>query len=221
MPNLLSDSDDDNTPMSKLFGRQRPIHALLGGGQVADVLLWRNKKVSATLLVGIAVIWFLFEVVEYNLVTLLSQFFITSMLVIFIWFKSADTFNWTTTPRIPEMISKESTFRDVSSTLHAKFNHFLSSFLYVACGNDPKLFFLAIVSLWILSVIGYYFSCLNLLFFGLLSLETLPFLYERYEEEVDYFAGRVNRRMRKMYKNFDSNFLGKIPKGPLKEKKDM
>jgi len=61
---------------------------------VADVLLWENKKVSAALSVGMTVLWLLFEVAEYNLVTLFSHISIATMLIVFIWFTTADFFNW-------------------------------------------------------------------------------------------------------------------------------
>lgn len=33
MPIFSSDSEDDVAPVGKLFGRERPVHALLGGGK--------------------------------------------------------------------------------------------------------------------------------------------------------------------------------------------
>ncbi|GFS30369.1 hypothetical protein Acr_00g0011510 [Actinidia rufa] len=54
---------------------------------------------------------------------------------------------------------------------------------------------------------------------GCLCVEMLPYLYERYEEEVDDLVERVNHRMRKSYKKFDSEFLRKIPRGLVKDKK--
>ena len=50
-------------------------------------------------------------------------------------------------------------------------------------------------------------------------METLPYLYTRYEGEVDYHAGQMTRKMSKMYKRFDSRVLNKIPRGPVKDKK--
>ncbi|KAM0030402.1 hypothetical protein Hdeb2414_s0018g00536681 [Helianthus debilis subsp. tardiflorus] len=40
------------TEFNKLFGRQKPVHHILGGGKPADVLLLRNKKISASVLFG-------------------------------------------------------------------------------------------------------------------------------------------------------------------------
>ncbi|KAL2482047.1 Reticulon-like protein B9 [Forsythia ovata] len=213
-----SDSDHGSAPRTRFFGREKPLHAVLGGGRVADVLLWKDTRISAAILFGSAAIWFLFEVVEYNFVTLFCHIFITTMLVIFIWSTGADFFNWNP-PSIPKIILEDSAIRDVASIIHKKFNYFLSELLYVASGNNPKLFFLTIVSLWIISVIGSSVSTLNLLFFGLLCLEILPFLYEKYEDEVDDLVSKINRRMKRRYKKFEVEVLGKIPRGTVKDQK--
>ncbi|XP_021292402.1 reticulon-like protein B9 [Herrania umbratica] len=213
-----SESDDETIPRVKLFGRERPMHAILGGGKVADVLLWRERNLSASLLIGVTAIWFLFEVVEYNFVTLLCHISITTMLVIFIWCMTADYFGWTR-PKIPELLSNEHAFREVVSAFHWRFNQFLSKFLHIAGGKEPVHFFLVIVSLYIISVIGSYFDFVNLLFIGFLCMETLPYLYTKYENEVDYHAGKMTRRASKLYRRFDSRVLNKIPRGPVKEKK--
>ncbi|WOH03389.1 hypothetical protein DCAR_0622786 [Daucus carota subsp. sativus] len=218
MPIFSSDSEDEVAQSSQLFSRERSVHALLGGGQVADVLLWRDRKVSSAIMAAVTVAWFLFEVVEYNFITLLCHIFITSMLVIFIWSTAADLFNWAP-PQIPKIVLQDSSFRDVALTFHIKFNQLLSTFIYIACGNNLKLFAMAVLLLWLVSLIGNYISSLNLLFLGILSLETLPFLYERYQKEVDYFGGKVYRKMRKIYKKFDSTVLDKIPRGPINGKK--
>ena len=60
---------------------------------VADVLLWKDKRISAAILVGIGLIWFLFEVSEYSFLTLLCHISISALLVIFVWHKGAETFN--------------------------------------------------------------------------------------------------------------------------------
>ena len=60
----------------------------------ADLLLWKNKNVSAGVLLGMTVIWFLFEGVEYNFITLLCHITITTMLVLFIWSIVADILKW-------------------------------------------------------------------------------------------------------------------------------
>lgn len=58
------------------------------------MLLWRDRNLSAGLLIGISAIWFLFEIVEYNFVTLLCHLSIATMLVFFIWCYGAEIFRW-------------------------------------------------------------------------------------------------------------------------------
>ncbi|CAI9761975.1 unnamed protein product [Fraxinus pennsylvanica] len=195
-------------------GRQKPLHAILGGGTVADILLWRNKNLSAAILIGFTVIWFLFEVVEYNFVTLFCHVSLAVMLVVFAWSNGAIIVD-RNPPDLRALIIPESSFR-WSLT---KINRFLLRFYDVSSGKDLKTFFMAIAFLWIFSGIGNYFNSLNLLYIGFLCLATLPALYERYRDEVDYLASVGNKDMKKLYKKFDTKFLNKIPRGPVKEKK--
>nr|GMC51511.1 reticulon-like protein B9 [Ipomoea batatas] len=218
MATYPSDSSDDYTaPNTKLFRRERPLHEALGGGKVADILLWRDRRVSGAILSAVAGVWYLFEVVEYNFVTLLCHILITTMLLLFIWSTGAHVFGWSP-PKIPEMLFQESTFINFASILHKNLNKFLPMFFEIACGYDAKLFLVAMLSLWILSLIGNCISTLNLLFLGILCVETLPIFYEKYEEEVEDYAGKMYRQMRKMYKRIDNEYLRKIPRGPVKEK---
>lgn len=48
---------------------------------------------------------------------------------------------------------------------------------------------------------------------------TLPVMYEMYEDDVDRVAGKLVRKMKKLYRNVDSNVLSKIPRGTVKNKK--
>ena len=57
----------------------------------ADVFLWRNKKVSAGVLGFATAIWVLFELAEYNLLTLVCHILILSLALLFLW-SNAHTF---------------------------------------------------------------------------------------------------------------------------------
>ncbi|RRT72970.1 hypothetical protein B296_00020147 [Ensete ventricosum] len=57
-----SDSDDEKSKASevaeavkskifRLFGREKPVHRILGGGKPADVFLWKNKKASGIVII--------------------------------------------------------------------------------------------------------------------------------------------------------------------------
>lgn len=49
-------------------------------------------------------------------------------------------------------------------------------------------------------------------------METLPFLYERYEEEVDDLASKIYTQMARTYKKFEVDVLRKIPRAAMKDK---
>ncbi|XP_004238895.2 reticulon-like protein B14 [Solanum lycopersicum] len=219
MPIYSSDSDDPHPSHSAptrrfLAHNNRPMHAILGGGKVADILLWRDKTITGSILIGFTLIWSLFEVMEYNIVTLLCHISMSIMLILFIWSMGAGFVDWSP-PDLRAFMISDSTFR----WLCRKFNSVLVKFYEISSGKDFRNFFLAITFLWVLSVIGSYFSSLNLLYLGFVCLATLPALYERYHNEVDYIVSQGNQDMKKLYNKFDNEVLNKIPRGPVKQKK--
>ncbi|KAJ7006274.1 hypothetical protein NC653_005583 [Populus alba x Populus x berolinensis] len=79
--------------INRLFGRQKPVHHLLGGGKSADVLLWRNKKISAGVLTGATAIWVLFEWLNYHLLSLICFALALGMLAQFVWINASGLMN--------------------------------------------------------------------------------------------------------------------------------
>ena len=57
----------------------------------ADIFLWRNKKLSAGALGVATVIWVLFELLEYNVLTLVCHLLILALAILFLW-SNATTF---------------------------------------------------------------------------------------------------------------------------------
>ncbi|URE24267.1 Reticulon, partial [Musa troglodytarum] len=184
-----SDSDDEKSKASevaeavkskifRLFGREKPLHRILGGGKPADVFLWKNKKASAIVLGGATAIWVLFELMEYHLLTLICHCLILSLAILFLW-SNATTFINKSPPHIPEVIA----------------------------------------GLWVLSVIGNCCNFLTLFYIAFVTLHTVPFLYDKYEDQVDSFAEKATVEFKKHYAVIHAKYLSKIPRGPLKDKK--
>ncbi|URE00335.1 Reticulon-like protein [Musa troglodytarum] len=91
-----SSSDSDNEKPSahvstkkRLFGRKEPVHAILGGGKSADIILWRNKQQSGSILAGVTVIWLLFEWIGYHLLTFICHSLILLLAVSYLWSNAA------------------------------------------------------------------------------------------------------------------------------------
>ncbi|KAL6615832.1 hypothetical protein ACP70R_038102 [Stipagrostis hirtigluma subsp. patula] len=210
-------SDPNHGRLGGPFHRHKSIHKLLGGGKVADILLWKDRKLSAGVLAGATLIWYLFDVVEYNIIPLLCQIATFAMLVIFIWSNAAPLLN-IAPPRIPEVIISEHAFQQTAMTIHHKLAYTAAALYDIACGKDLKKFLLVVGSLLILSEIASSYSFTSLLYLGILCAHTLPALYQRYETEVDHLAARGSEDIKKFYKKIDSNLLNKIPRGPVKTK---
>uniref|UniRef100_A0ACD5TE61 Uncharacterized protein n=1 Tax=Avena sativa TaxID=4498 RepID=A0ACD5TE61_AVESA len=217
-----SDDDDDrsapNVTVRTPLRRRRSIHRLLGGRKVADVLLWRDRNVSAGILAGATATWFLFDVAEYNAVTLLCHAVLLGMLLLFLWNVAAPLVD-RAPPRIPEVIVSEHAFREAALTVHRKLEHSVAVLYDVACGKDLKKFLSVIGSLWVLAVIGENCSFTTLLFVGFLCALTVPALYERYEIEVDHLVAKGGEDLERFYRKVDSNVLNKIPRGPVKTRR--
>ncbi|KAH7840048.1 hypothetical protein Vadar_011988 [Vaccinium darrowii] len=219
-----SDSDDDkkSSPLKsnvyRIFGREKPVHKVLGGGKPADIFLWRDKKISGGLLGGATAIWVLFELLEYHLLTLVCHGLILALAVLFLW-SNASSFIKKSRPSIPEVNIPEEPVLEFASALTTETNRAFKVLREIALGRDLKKFLSVIAGLFILSTLGSCCSCLTLFYIAFVLLHTVPVLYEKYEDQVDGFAEKAMIEIKKQYAVFDAKVLSKIPKGPLKGKK--
>ncbi|KAL0318063.1 UNVERIFIED_CONTAM: Reticulon-like protein B1 [Sesamum angustifolium] len=222
-----SDSDDDKIKSAaaavkakiyRLFGREKPVHKVLGGGKPADIFLWRDKKVSAGVLGVATALWVLFELLEYHLLTLVCHILILGLAILFLW-SNACTFINKSPPKIPQVILPEDIVLGVASALRIEVNRAFAILRDIASGRDLKRFLVVIAGLWVFSILG---SCLN--FLTLFYICKFCFVahctcaFEKYEDKVDAFAEKAEAELKKQYAVFNVKVLSKIPKGPLKAK---
>ncbi|XP_057470149.1 reticulon-like protein B3 [Actinidia eriantha] len=133
-----SDFDDEKSPSLSsvkantkcLFGREQPLHKVLGGGKPADVLLSRDKKVSGGVL-GVATA--LFELLEYHLLTLACHILIFALAILFVWSNAS-----TIISRFPPQILDDVVL-GVVSALRVEISRALAV-LDIASGMDMKKF---------------------------------------------------------------------------------
>lgn len=53
------------------------------------------------------------------------------------------------------------------------------------------------------------------------ALETIPMLYELYEEELNYAASKSGMNMKRAFDKFNSKVINKIPKANAKTRRHM
>ncbi|CAI0444688.1 unnamed protein product, partial [Linum tenue] len=234
-----SDSDHDDHPkkssspaspssmkskIKRLFGREQPVHKVLGGGKPADVFLWRNKKISGGVLGGATAAWVLFELLEYHLLTLVCHALILALAVLFLWSNASAFINnfsifLRTPPRIPQVHLPEDPVLQFAAALRNEINRGLATLREVASGRDLKKFLAIIAGLWVLSIVGSWCNFLTLFYIVFVLLHTVPVFYEKYEDKVDALGEKAWIEIKKQWAVFDAKVLSKIPKGPLKDKK--
>ncbi|GFP91469.1 reticulon-like protein b5 [Phtheirospermum japonicum] len=226
-----SSSDSDSEPKEetaspspvkekvyRLFGREKPVHKAFGGGKPADIFLWRNKKISASVLGVATAVWVLFELLEYHLLTLVCHISILALSLLFLW-SNVTTFINKKPPHIPEVRLPADLFAEVAMALRVEINRALVVLREIASGRDLKKFLLVVFGLWALSIMGSFVNFLTLFYIVFVLLHTVPVLYEKYDDKIDAFAEKASIEIKKQYAVFDSKVLGKIPRGPFDKKR--
>ncbi|XP_047969480.1 reticulon-like protein B2 [Salvia hispanica] len=203
----------------RLFGREKPVHKVLGGGQPADVFLWRDKKVSAGVLGGATASYVLFDVLEYHFLTLLCHGLMLGLVGLFLW-SSANTFIKKSAPHIPQVIIPAEPVMKCASALRIEINRGFAVLRDIASGKDLKKFLSVIAGLWVLSLVGDCCDFLTLLYTITVTAFSVPILYEKYEDKVDFYGEKALAELKKQYALFDAKVLSKIPRALKDKKKD-
>uniref|UniRef100_A0ACD5VVM5 Uncharacterized protein n=1 Tax=Avena sativa TaxID=4498 RepID=A0ACD5VVM5_AVESA len=210
---------DAKDKMFRLFGREQPIHKVLGGGKPADVFMWRNKNISAGVLGGATAVWIIFELLGYHLLAFLCHGLIFSLGVLFLW-SNASSFINKSPPQIPEVIIPEDLVLNIALSTRHEINRAFANLRQIALGHDIKKFLIVIAGLWLLSILGSCCNFLTLIYIVFVVLHTVPVLYEKYEDHIDSYGEKGWIEVKKQYAVFDAKVLSKVPRGPLKDKKN-
>ncbi|CAI9291146.1 unnamed protein product [Lactuca saligna] len=220
-----SDSEDDSKLASiksnvfRLFGREKPVHKVFGGGKPADVFLWRDKKLSGGVLGVATAIWLLFEVLEYNFLPLMCHALILSLSVLFLW-SNASTFIKKSHPQIPKIYIPEEPLMQIVAMLRIEINQGFATIQDISSGKNLKKFLLVIAGLWIVSSIGSCCNFLTLVYTLFVLGFTVPVIYEKYEDKIDPFGEKAWIEIKKQYTVFDEKVISKIPKSLKNQKKE-
>ncbi|KAL2973131.1 hypothetical protein AAZX31_14G030900 [Glycine max] len=142
-------SSSVSSQFNRLFGRQKPVHHILGGGKSADVLLWRNKKISASVLSAATAIWVLFEWLNYNFLTILFFVVALGMLGQFLWTNASGLFSRKPS-KVPRFVLPDGIFVNIATAVGAEVNRGLRFLQDVSCGGNLKQFLIVCLLLCLL-----------------------------------------------------------------------
>ncbi|WOH00009.1 hypothetical protein DCAR_0519365 [Daucus carota subsp. sativus] len=209
-----------SSQFNKLFGRQKPVHHVLGGGKPADCMLWRNKKISASVLTSATVVWVLFEWLNYNFLSLLCFALVIGMVAQFLLSNASGLLNRSPS-EVPRLVLPEDVFVNIGSFVGSEVNVGLGFLQNVACRGDIRQFLGVVGSLFVAAIIGSWCNFLTVLYIGFVAAHTLPVLYERYDDQIDNFIYKVLGQLQHNYRKLDARVLSKVPTRRFTRKKSM
>ncbi|XP_076926411.1 reticulon-like protein B11 [Bidens hawaiensis] len=165
------------------FGRTS-VHNALGAGAVADILLWKNVYGGVVVLIVSTVFWFLFERGGYNIVAFVANNLLLLVVILFFWAKSATLLN-RPLPPIPELDISEESVLIAADEMQVWINHAFSVARDIAVSGNLKTLIAVVSSLWLISYVGSFFNFLTLVYIGILLSLSIPFLYDKFQAQVD------------------------------------
>ncbi|XP_021737944.1 reticulon-like protein B16 [Chenopodium quinoa] len=201
----------------RLFGRQKPMHQIMGGGQAADVILWKKWHLSCGVIVVATVAWLLFEQSGLPFLSVSSDVLLILIVLQFLRSNYAVVTN-RQLEELPELELSEDLVTSAAASFRVKVNYFLLMAHDITLGKDFRLFFKVVAALWLFSVVGSLFSFFTLAYVGTIIFVTIPALYSRYEEKIDKFAGFVHQRFSRQYKVVDEDIVRRLSRSTSKDK---
>ncbi|KAI3803724.1 hypothetical protein L1987_31885 [Smallanthus sonchifolius] len=164
--------------------RRISVHDALGGGAVADTLLWRKWYGGVMLLTGSTVMWFLFERAGYNFLSFVANTLLLLAVILFFWAKSASLLN-RPLPPIPDMDISEESVLIAADEMRVRVNSALAALHEIAVDGNLRTLILVAGGLWLVSYIGSFFNFLTLIYIGVLLSLSVPFLYDSFQSQID------------------------------------
>ncbi|GAB4852878.1 hypothetical protein Ancab_017075 [Ancistrocladus abbreviatus] len=204
--------------VESLEPRRISVHQALGGGSVADILLWRKWCASVLVLVSATSLWFLFERAGLNILSFAANVLLLLVVILFFWAKSASLLN-RPLPPIPDLQISEESVEKAADVLRDRINHLLSIVGEIALGGNLRVLFQVAVVLWITYYIGIFCNFLTLVYICILVSFSVPVFYDKYQDRLDVKLSMLHRIIQAQYRKVDQSVLRKIPSSVNKAKK--
>ncbi|XP_024375719.1 3beta-hydroxysteroid-dehydrogenase/decarboxylase [Physcomitrium patens] len=190
-PELRAEAEDPDIADREIEVPSK-MKSALGGGAVADALLWKNGKKSAGLFFALFFFLYSFYSSGTTLVSALTYNLCVALIAVFVYNLLPDPFFQISLPKIPSSSFEisEDGVKVVALQFRSHWNCVCSILERIVVQRDFSLFFKVMVLLRVVKFFGR-FSFQSLLFMGLFAAFTAPFMYEQNEEEFDKLCALV------------------------------
>ncbi|MED6221663.1 hypothetical protein PIB30_056912 [Stylosanthes scabra] len=163
---------------------------LLGGGKVADVLLWRNEKTSFTCFIVMVLLFYWFFLSGSTFISSAAKFLMLVTFLLFGWGTLPSNLFGFQTKRISSSsfkISDSEMKGSVATTVHLLNNNY-KNIRRLRKGEDWLMFFKIAIPLYFLKLILSAHKLTTFVGIGLVLAFTAFFVYEQYQSEIDLLA---------------------------------
>lgn len=175
--------------MCEDFDEPSKVYKFLGGGRVADILLWRDEKHTFTIMLALVVVFYCFCLSGYTFLCAAAQLLLLISVVLFIHSILPSSMLGYTIKKIPSSAFEisEETVQNIFLSIRSSWNTGVATLKPLAQGKDWTLFFKAMSLLCFLNLLGT-ISFPTLVATGFISMFTSFYIYEQKEEEIDELA---------------------------------
>nr|CAD1840111.1 unnamed protein product [Ananas comosus var. bracteatus] len=187
-------------PSSSRGRARRSVHLALGGGSVADALLWRRRSAATAAAACATAFWYFFERAGYSFLSVVANALLLLVAILFFWAKSALLLN-RPLPPLPNLEVSDEVVEKAANEARVWINRVLAIGHDIAIKRDRKVFLEVILVLWLVSYIGRFFNFLTVVYIGILLSLTVPALYDKYQDHVDEKLGIAHSLFLKQYDN--------------------
>ncbi|KAK8556787.1 hypothetical protein V6N13_064791 [Hibiscus sabdariffa] len=184
-----------------------------------DIILWRRKKVSATVLVVSTATWTLLQVYQFNFITVVSWLTIFILASLFLWGNILRLLG-KEPPKVSNLEFSEQTTVEITNTSRTVMEDVLRWMFRAAVEENWFVFARTLAGLLLLSYVGTLFDFLTLVYIGITTLMTVPVIYMKYGYQIKRHGERVKGEMRRFYAMFDEKVSRKMTNQFAKQEKE-
>ncbi|GBG86621.1 hypothetical protein CBR_g41684 [Chara braunii] len=180
------------TKLARLLFGKNSMHEILGGGNLANLLLWRSALLSGAVLLFSTVVWAFFFFSKWTVVSLISTILIVSL-------TNATHFIDHLPDILPHLLLEEAEVKRIATNVRIFTNDVLAFVHCLAVGGNLKLVLKTMLYLYIGAKLGAWFDFFTLLYALVVLSFVVPKLYEMYETDVDRVADLAYERSKNYY----------------------
>ncbi|XWS45321.1 hypothetical protein CRYUN_Cryun15aG0126400 [Craigia yunnanensis] len=184
-----------------------------------DIILWRRKKLSATVLLISTATWVLLEVYQFNFITVASWLAIFILASLFLWGNVLRLLG-KEPPNLSDLEISEHTALEITNTCRTVIEEVLIWMFHVTIEGDWFVFARTVAGLFLLSYVGNFFDLLTFLCIGIKMVMTVPMIYVKYVDQIKRRGERVKAQLRRFYEMFDEKVMRKMKNKIVKQEKE-